>query len=53
MARRRPQKPKMPGNRDMALAFQEIRRSSAASPHKNRAKYDRNRDKRSLRREAW
>lgn len=37
---KRVQAPKV-GNRDMAVMFQELRRSSAASPHKNKARYDR------------
>ena len=37
---RRPQTPKS-GNRAMAQAFQEIRRSSAASPHKSGKAYSR------------
>lgn len=37
---KRPQAVKV-GNRDMAVMFQEIRRSSAAEPHKNKARYDR------------
>jgi hypothetical protein len=37
---RKPQTPKV-GNRAMAQAFQELRRSSAASPHRNKAKYTR------------
>lgn len=31
------------GNKDMAVAFQLLRRSSAASPHVNRRKYNRKR----------
>lgn len=38
---RRQQTPKS-GNRAMMQAFQEIRRSSASEPHRNRAKYSRN-----------
>lgn len=38
---KRPQTPKV-GNRAMNDAFQEIRRSNAAQPHKNKARYDRN-----------
>lgn len=30
------------GNRDMAVMFQEIRRSSAAEPHRNKTRYSRN-----------
>lgn len=37
---KRPQAPKV-GNRDMALAFQEIRRSSAAQPHRAKTDYRR------------
>lgn len=38
---RRPQASKG-GNRAMAVDFQELRRSSAAQPHRNKARYDRN-----------
>ena len=40
--RYRPQKPKGMGNRAMYDAMQEIRRSSASSPHRNLARYDMN-----------
>ena len=46
MKNRRPQAPKMNGNRDMMLAMQGLRQSSAASPHRNKARYDRNDDRR-------
>jgi hypothetical protein len=36
---------KMPPNPELMKAMQELRRSTAASPHKNRKKYDRKRDK--------
>ena len=37
---RRPQTPKV-GNREMAKAFQELRRSSATTPHKSAKDYRR------------
>ena len=37
---KRPQAPKS-HNPELAQAMQELRRSSAASPHKNKARYDR------------
>lgn len=39
--RKRVQTPKV-GNLEMAKAFQELRRSSAAEPHRNKARYNRN-----------
>jgi hypothetical protein len=36
----------MPGNRKMAVDFQELRRSSAASPHRNKKRYNRAAEKR-------
>lgn len=39
--RKRPQTPKV-GNLQMAKDFQELRRSNAAVPHANKARYNRN-----------
>lgn len=36
----------MNGNRELAKAMQGLRMSSAASPHRNKARYDRNDDRR-------
>lgn len=46
MKNKRPQAPKMNGNREMALAFQELRRSNATVPQRNKARYNRNDDRR-------
>lgn len=42
---RRPQTPKS-GNREMAKAMQGLRQSSAAEPHRNKARYSRSADRR-------
>lgn len=39
---RRAQAPKMNGNIELARAMQGLRQSSAAQPHRNRSRYDRN-----------
>ena len=53
--RKRDQKAKFSPIENTALyeAMQEIRRSSAAQPHRNKAKYDRNDARREQQRGDW
>lgn len=44
---------KMPPNPELARLMQEKRRSNAATPHKNKKRYDRKRSKRAMRKEVW
>lgn len=53
---RRPQATKvvMPGgNKQMAVDFQELRRSSAASPHRNKARYNAKAERQGKQRGEW
>ena len=50
---RRPQASKRVRNEAMGEAFRELRKSSAAQPHRNRSKYNRNDYKIQSRRGDW
>lgn len=50
---RRPQRPKDTGNRAMYDAFLELRQSSAAEPHRNRARYARTDERNMRQRGRW
>lgn len=49
----KPQAPKLGGNIEMARAMQGLRRSSAAEPHRNRARYSRNDYRRNKQKGTW
>lgn len=51
--RKRNQKPKGMGNQALYEAMQDIRRSNATVPHKNKTKYNRNDQRKAMQREDY
>lgn len=50
---KKPQAPKLGGNIELARAMQGLRQSSAATPHRNRSRYDRNDHRRNKQKGVW
>lgn len=46
-------KPRTYGNRDLAVAMQELRSSSASTPHRNKARYNKKSERQGSQRGEW